>query len=95
MLLPQSYYMQNPNLSEGADSISGQLHRNKECPITGITKSGSLEEDDVGKQCSESAFTCQSVVVFWGGRVYTENSHHFWHCPIKLEFFRTICMFGS
>ena len=63
MLLPQSYYMQNPNLSEGADSISGQLHRNKECPITGITKSGSLEEDDVGKQCSESAFTCQSVVV--------------------------------
>ena len=60
-LLPQSY--QYPKLSEGADLVGGQLHRNKECPITGITKSGSLEEDDVGKQCSESAFTCQSVVV--------------------------------
>ena len=30
MLLPQSY--QYPNLSEGADSVGGQLHGDKECP---------------------------------------------------------------
>ena len=37
-LLPQSY--QYPNLSEGTDLISGQLHGNKECSFSGITKSG-------------------------------------------------------
>jgi len=26
-----------PNLSEGADNVSGQLHRDKECPFSGIT----------------------------------------------------------
>ena len=38
MLLLQSY--QYPNLSEGADRIAGQLHGDKECPFSGITKSG-------------------------------------------------------
>ena len=37
-LLPQSY--QYPNLSEGADRVGGQLHRDKECPFSGVTKSG-------------------------------------------------------
>ena len=38
-LLPQSY--QYPNLSEGAvDSCCGQLRRDKECPFSGVTKSG-------------------------------------------------------
>ena len=38
-LLPQSY--QYPNLSEGADHVSGlQLRRDKECPFSGATKSG-------------------------------------------------------
>ena len=41
-LLPQSYQYQN--LSEGADPIRGQLHGDKECPFSGVTKSGSLEE---------------------------------------------------
>ena len=36
--LPQSY--QYPNLSEGADSVDGQLCRDKECPFSGVTKSG-------------------------------------------------------
>ena len=37
-LLPQSY--QSPNLSEGADRVGGQLHGDKECPFSGVTKSG-------------------------------------------------------
>ena len=31
---------QDPNLSEGADRIGGQLRRDKECPFSGVTKSG-------------------------------------------------------
>jgi len=37
-LLLQTY--QYPNLSEGADCVSGQLHGDKECPFSGVTKSG-------------------------------------------------------
>ena len=37
-LLLQSY--QYPNLSEGADRVGGQLRRDKECPFSGVTKSG-------------------------------------------------------
>ena len=38
VLLSQSY--KYPNLSEGADSIGGQLRGDKECPFSGVTKSG-------------------------------------------------------
>ena len=31
---------QYPNLSEGADRVSGQLRGDKECPFSGVTKSG-------------------------------------------------------
>ena len=37
-LLPQSY--QYPKLSEGADRVCGQLRGDKECPFSGVTKSG-------------------------------------------------------
>ena len=37
-LLPQSY--QYRNLLEGADSVAGQLRGDKECPFSGVTKSG-------------------------------------------------------
>ena len=37
-LLPQSY--QYPNLSEGADRVSDSFPRDKECPFSGVTKSG-------------------------------------------------------
>ena len=33
---------QYPNLSEGADRIGGQLRRYKECPFSGVTKSGGV-----------------------------------------------------
>ena len=62
-LLPQSY-QQYPNLSEGADRVGGQLHGDKECPFSGVTKSGSVcrkvpeidarsLEEGAGKRCSE------------------------------------------
>ena len=37
-LLPQSY--QYPHLSEGADRVAGQLRGDKDCPYSGVTKSG-------------------------------------------------------
>ena len=37
-LLPQSY--RDPNLSEGADRVVGQLSGDKEYPFSGVTKSG-------------------------------------------------------
>ena len=37
-LLPQTYWY--PKLSEGADRVAGQLHGHKECPFSGVTKSG-------------------------------------------------------
>ena len=88
--------MQNPDLSEGADNIRGQLHRNKECPITGITKSGSLEEGGAGKPCSECAFTCQSVVVLGVGG-FTLKIHTIFGIVLLNQrvFFLTICVFGS
>ena len=58
-LLPQSY--QYPNLSEGADRVGGQLRGDKECPFSGVTKSGrvwrKVPESDarsVGKSPSRS-----------------------------------------
>ena len=53
-----------PNFPEGADRVGGQLRGDKECPFSGVTKSGrvwrnvpesdarSLEEG-AGKRCSE------------------------------------------
>ena len=37
-LLPRS--CQYPNLSESADHMRGQLRGDKECPFSGVTKSG-------------------------------------------------------
>ena len=39
-LLPASY--QYPNLSEGADRVGGLLRGDKECPFSGVTKSGKV-----------------------------------------------------
>ena len=35
-----SHKYQYPNLSEGADRVGGQLRGDKECPFSGVTKSG-------------------------------------------------------
>ena len=55
-LLPQSY--QYGNLSEGADRVGGQLRGDKECPFSGVTKSGRVwrrvPESDVWRRVPES-----------------------------------------
>ena len=38
MSLPK--YCQYPNILEGADRTGIQLHRDRECPLRGITSSG-------------------------------------------------------
>ena len=43
-----------PKLSEGADSVRGQLRGDKECFFNGVTNSGSFEKS-VGKRCWECA----------------------------------------
>ena len=40
MLFSKSYYY--PKLLEGADSVGGQLHGDKECPFRDVTSSGSV-----------------------------------------------------
>ena len=62
-LLPQSY--QYPNLLEGADYVSGQLHRDKEYPFNGVTKSGRVwrkvwesDAQSVGGWMCMHAFVC-------------------------------------
>ena len=35
-----SHNYQYPNLSEGADRVAGQMRGDKECPFSGVTKSG-------------------------------------------------------
>ena len=39
-LLPQSY--QYPTLSEGDDRVGGQIRGDKDCPFSGVTKSGKV-----------------------------------------------------
>ena len=65
-LLPQSY--QYPNHSEGADRVGGQLREDKECPFSGVTKSGrvwrKVPESDarcVGRQLPTFAFPSVSA----------------------------------
>ena len=53
---PQSYQYQN--LSEGADCVGGQLRRDKECPFSGITKSGR-----VWRKVPESGARTRSVLL--------------------------------
>ena len=65
------FYMQSyqyPNLSEGADRVGGQLCADKECPFSGVTKSGrvwrKVPESDAR---SMSCMVCRTEPVF-GGR---------------------------
>ena len=59
-LLPQSY--QYPNLSEDADRVGGQLRGDKECPFSGVTKSGSVWRK-VPESDAWSVTLCDSVCV--------------------------------
>ena len=52
-LLPQSY--QYPNLSGGADRVGGQLRGDKECPFSGVTKSGRVWRKEPGSDTQSVA----------------------------------------
>ena len=60
-LLPQSY--QYPNLSGGADRVGGQLRGGKECPFSGVSKSGrvwrKVPESDARSVCGPLYSTSQ------------------------------------
>ena len=47
---------QYPNLLEGADRVGGQLRGDKECPFSGVTKSGwvwwKVPESDAHAECA-------------------------------------------
>ena len=71
-LLPQSY--QYPNLSEGTDSVGGQLRENKVCPFSGVTSSGRVGrmvpesdagslEDGAGKRRWEFGGRCRKATL--------------------------------
>ena len=59
-LLLQSY--EYPNLSEGADRVGGQLRGDKECPFSGVTKSGRVWRK-VPK--SDARSVCQLKTTGW------------------------------
>ena len=75
-LLPQSY--QYPNLSEGADRVGGQLRGDKECPFSGVTKSGrfwrKVPESDAG--CNNNLPSVENRVITGSpARGRSEYSH--------------------
>ena len=57
-LLPQSY--QYPNLWEGADRVGGQLREDKECPFSGVTKSGRVWRKVPESECVIARVRCES-----------------------------------
>ena len=61
-LLPQSY--QYPNLSEGTDRAGGQLHGDKECPFSGVTKSGRVWRKVPKSDAGSERQTLNEAVLF-------------------------------
>ena len=80
MLLPQSY--QYPNRSQGADRVGGQLGRDKECPFSGVTKSGRVWRK-VPESDARSLDLCIVYICPWLGpslisrTVSVDVKHHF------------------
>ena len=66
VLIPQSYWY--PILSEGADSVGGQLRGDKECPLSGVTSSSrvrrKMPESDAG---NVGRVTDQRFLCLWTG----------------------------
>ena len=56
--LALSCFCRLPNLSEGADRVAGQLRGDKECPFSGVTKSGR-----VWRKVSERDYFLISIIV--------------------------------
>ena len=64
---------QYPNLSEGADRVGGQLRGDKECPFSGVTKSGRVLE--------EPESDARRVVELWSVTPSHTPIIVFWHLP--------------
>ena len=80
---------QFPNLSDGADSVGGQMRGDKECPFSGARKQlqQSLEEG-AGKRCSVPRLAAQvggDILRHWWKRcpssdkTFNPNRHGFAH----------------
>ena len=65
--LPPQHY-QYPNLSEGTDHTDGQLHRDKQCPFSGVT-------EGAGKWCSECVFSPHLLDFYLR---FVVPLHHLW-----------------
>ena len=86
-LLTQSY--QYSNLSEGTDRIGGQLRGHKECPFSGVTKSGrvwrNLPESDAVIVTRARAHTHTHRVRHI--RIHTHTQGHNWerkNCALRV-----------
>ena len=84
-LLPLSY--QYPNLLEGTDCVAGQQRGNKECPFSGVTKSGRVWRK-VLESKARSVSVCVKTLTKTGKRVINsvcesnrlEESKSLWKC---------------
>ena len=65
-LVPQSY--QYLNISEGADRVGGQLCGDKECPFSGVTKSGRVwrKVPESGARSVERDAPCMQICLCVG-----------------------------
>ena len=88
-LLPQSY--QYPNLSEGADRVGGQLRGDKECPFSGVTKSGrvwrKVPESDARSVCDDRSSrggVCSGLATSFPVAAFTK--HHLSQFPFPFNF---------
>ena len=59
-MLPQSYLY--PNLSEGDGRVGGQLRGDKDCPFSGVTKSGRVWRN-VPESDAQSGVQCMLGIV--------------------------------
>ena len=62
-----------PNLSDGSDSVGGQLHRDKKCRFSGVTSSGRIWRTVLESDAQSAARSHAPSLIFW---------HH----PSSLEF---------
>ena len=84
-LFPQSY--QYSNLSEGTDSVSGQLHGEKDCPLSDVTKSGR-----VWRKVPESDAWSVCIVMSWINCISIGFLHKSAKC--RKSYFRATVVFG-
>ena len=68
----------DPNPSEGADRVGGQLRGDKEWPFSGVTKLWQSLEEGAGKRCSECEFggRCRKAMLGVWPELVTQTKRH-------------------